>query len=138
MGRRLYDVVDAPDGWSREMGYGARNAATPPFFVVTHSAPASSRLAHELGLDVAFVTEGVGAAIERARGACGDRDVVVMGGGEVLRRCIDAGLVDELRLHVAPVVLGGGTPLLGPRRWDLALVGAATSPHAAHLTYALR
>ena len=54
MGRRLFDVVDGPGGWSDEMGYGAGLAATPPFFVVTHSVPQAVRL----GLDFTFVTEG--------------------------------------------------------------------------------
>jgi hypothetical protein len=45
MGRRLFDIVDGPDGWTRDMGYGAQQAATPPFFVVTHAAPQQSSVA---------------------------------------------------------------------------------------------
>src|SRR4051794_13357220 len=55
MGRRLYDVVDGPDGWTTEMGYGAQQAGTPPFFVVTHEPPERSRLVDELGLQCTFV-----------------------------------------------------------------------------------
>src|SRR4051812_49020051 len=44
MGRNLFDVIDGPDGWNDEMGYGAQHAAQPPFFVVTHRPPASVRL----------------------------------------------------------------------------------------------
>src|SRR5438552_1035820 len=51
MGRNLFDVIDAPQGWSDEMGYGAQHAATPPYFVVTHAKPESLRLP----LDFTFV-----------------------------------------------------------------------------------
>ena len=67
MGRRLFDIIDGPLGWNDEMGYGAGLAATPPFFVVTHSAPDEVRL----GLGFTFVTDGVAAAIDQARAAAG-------------------------------------------------------------------
>ncbi|HEX2295810.1 MAG TPA: dihydrofolate reductase family protein, partial [Actinomycetota bacterium] len=107
MGRRLFDIVDAPGGWSDDMGYGAGYAATPPCFVVTHEPPLEVRLASRF----TFVTGGVRAAVEQARAAAGAKDVVVMGGGDVIGQCLDAGLLDELRIHLAPLVLGDGTPL---------------------------
>ena len=64
MGRRLFDMVDGPDGWSAEMGYGAQFAGAPPYFVVTHRAPDDVRLARELGLRFTFV-DSVGAAVGR-------------------------------------------------------------------------
>jgi len=109
MGRRLFDVIDGPDGWSAEMGYGAEHAGTPPFFVVTHDAPRDVRLTRELGLQFAFV-DGLAAAIEQARSSAGTHDVVIMGGGDVIGQAIEQGLLDELHLHIAPMVLGGGTP----------------------------
>jgi dihydrofolate reductase len=135
MGRRLFDIVDGPKGWDDETGYGGRHAAAPAFFVVTHLPPEQVRL----DLDLRFVTEGVEAALQRARGAAGDRDVVVMGGADVVRQCLAGRLVDELRLHLSPVVLGGGTPLFGPgERYELVQTGARASRHAAHLTYQVR
>jgi dihydrofolate reductase len=132
MGRRLFDVVDGPHGWNDEMGYGGRHAAAPAFFVVTHSVPERVRLQ----MDLTFVTDGVAAALERARTAAGERDVVVMGGGDVVRQCVAERLVDELRLHLAPVVLGGGTPLFGPGdRVELEQTGSRASRYATHLTY---
>src|SRR3954470_16159336 len=107
MGRRLFDIIDGPGGWDDEMGYGARHAATPPFFVVTHTPPTEVRL----GLDFTFVTDGPAAAVEQGRAVAGERAVVLMGGGDLIRQSIDAGVVDELRIHLAPIVLGGGTPL---------------------------
>jgi dihydrofolate reductase len=134
MGRRLFDIVDGPHGWSDEMGYGAQHATRPRFFVVTHSAPDKVRL----GLDFTFVTDGVAAALQQARAAAGDKDVIVMGGGDVIRQCVDAGLADELSIHLAPIVLGSGTPLLiDCRQRRLRQRDVRVSPAATHLTYTL-
>ena len=132
MGRRLFDIVDGPHGWNDEVGYGAKHAGTPPFFVVTHSKPESIRLA----LDFTFVTDGLASAIPLARAAAGTKDVVVMGGGDVVRQCVDDGLADELVLHLAPIVLGAGTPLFaGAARRELRQRDVRVSPFATHLTY---
>lgn len=134
MGRNLFDVVDAPDGWSDEVGYGAHHVGRPPFFVVTHQRPAEVRL----GLDFTFVSAGVSAAVDAARGACpADNDVVIMGGGNVIAQAVDLGLVDELVLHVSPVVMGGGTPLwAGVSRRQLRQASVLVSPFATHITFA--
>ena len=137
-GRNLFDVIDAPDGWSDDMGYGAKptGEVNPPIFVVTHEAPATPRL----GDRFTFVTD-LADAIRQAREAAGDKETVVMGGGAICHAVLAAGLADVLRLHVAPVVLGGGTRLYpagaGPRV-DLDLTEAISTPHAQHLTYAVR
>jgi dihydrofolate reductase len=134
MGRRLFDIVDAPQGWNDEMGYGAGLAAAPPFFVVTHDAPEHVRL----DLPFTFVTTGLRAALDQARAAAGDRDVVVMGGADVVRQCIDEGVADELRIHLAPIVLGRGTALFtGSRRRPLRQLEARASATATHLVYAI-
>jgi dihydrofolate reductase len=134
MGRRLYDIVDGPNGWNDEVGYGhdQNQSAAPPCYVVTHEPPARVRLASRFR----FVTGGVAAAVDQARATAGDKDVVIMGGANVIDQCLAAGLVDELRIHLSPLLLGGGT-----RLFDLA--GPATlvqreiteSPRATHLTY---
>ncbi len=121
MGRRLFDVVDGPGGWNDEMGYGAGLAGTPPFFVVTHSVPDQVRL----GLDFTFVTDGLPSAIARARAAAGEKHVFVMGGADVIRQALAAGLVDELFLTTVPVLAGGAGALTivgdAPLREPLAL-----------------
>ena len=133
MGRRLFDVVDGPHGWDDEMGYGAREVGTPPFFVVTRAAPARTRL----DLAFTFVEDGPASAVAQARRVAGEGDVVVMGGAEVVRACLDQGLLDELRLHVAPLVLGAGTPLFtGGRTHELVQRDVQVSRHATHVTYA--
>ena len=138
MGRNLFDIIDGPNGWNDERGYGADLVATPKFFVVTHSAPSDVRLT----LDFTFVTDGLESAIAQARAAAAeagtDMDAVVMGGGDVVRQCLDAGLIDELRIHLAPVVLGSGTPLFeSAGRRQLTQRTVEVSEHATHLTYSL-
>jgi dihydrofolate reductase len=138
MGRRLFDIIDGPDGWSDEMGYGARHAALPPVFVVTHSVPDKTRL----GDRFRFVTDGLAAAVDQARAAAAaygdgvDKDVVIMGGGEVIRDSLAEGLADELVIHLAPMVLGGGTPLFADGvPVQLRQVEVRPSAHATHVTY---
>jgi dihydrofolate reductase len=95
MGRNLFDVIDAPSGWNDEMGYGAPHAARPPFFVVTHQPPANVRL----GLDLRFVPD-MPTGIEQAKAVAGDKDVFVMGGGEIIRQSVDAGLAGRDTVHI--------------------------------------
>lgn len=134
MGRRLFDVVDGPNGWSDTIGYGAAHNATPPFFVVTHAVAEHVRLGHQF----TFVTAGVESAIRQARSAANEKDVIVMGGGDVVRQSVDGGFVDELRLHISPVLLGSGTPLfVDVGRRLLTQVEAKVSSTAVHVTYAL-
>jgi dihydrofolate reductase len=135
MGRNLFDVVDGPDGWNDELGYGAHKVGRPPFFVVTHDAPAQVRL----NLDFTFVTDGIAPAVDAARAVCPpDKDVVIMGGGNVIAQAIDQRLVDEIVLHVSPIVMGAGTPLwAGVTRRQLRQTDVRVSPYATHITYAL-
>jgi dihydrofolate reductase len=132
MGRRLFDIIDGPHGWTDEMGYGADRAATPPVLVVTRRPPEKTRL----GDRFTFVVDGIRSAVSKARTMADDRDVVIMGGAEIIRGALDAGLLDELRLHLSPVILGAGTPLFtGQTPRDLRQVHVRVSGHATHLTY---
>ncbi len=63
------------------------------------------------GTSFTFVTDGIEAALEQARAAAGDKDVAIGGGASVIQQALKAGQLDELRLHVAPILLGGGTRL---------------------------
>ncbi|MFD4986997.1 dihydrofolate reductase family protein [Streptomyces sp. NPDC058374] len=141
LGRRLFDVVDGPEGWSEETGYGAGEAGKPAFVVVTSALPESLRLT---GLDWTFVTTGLSDAVatarERAQAASAQRgtelDAVLMGGAATLRSALDAGLVDVLTLHLAPVVLGAGTPLFtGGVPRTLVQREVTVTSNATHLTY---
>jgi dihydrofolate reductase len=135
-GRKLFDIIDGPHGWSDEMGYGAQpeGDTAPPIFVVTHSMPGKTRLGDRFN----FVTDGVESAVQQAQAVAKGKDVVVMGGGEICHRVLAAGLADILRVHVAPVVLGDGTRLFpadSSARVALELVEAVSTPAAQHLTY---
>jgi dihydrofolate reductase len=135
MGRRLFDIVDGSNGWTKDMGYGAQQAATPPFFVVTHSAPQHVRLERELGMRFTFVPD-LTAVVDQARTAATDRHVVIMGGGDVIGQAIENGLVDELHLHLAPMLLGGGTPLFrAGTRQMYRQREVRPSTNAVHFTY---
>ncbi len=141
LGRRLFDVVDGPYGWDDTSGYGAGEVGKPAFVVVTRSEPNSVRLTD---LDWTFVTTGLRAALaaarERAEAASSDSgkdlDVVLMGGGATIRSALEAGLVDALTLHLAPVVLGAGTPLFtGGAPRTLVQRSVTSTSTATHLTY---
>ncbi|MET9123218.1 dihydrofolate reductase family protein [Streptomyces sp. NPDC004528] len=141
LGRRLFDLVDAPGGWDDETGYGAREVGRPAFVVVTSRPPRSVRLT---GLDWTFVTTGLPDAVtvarERAEAAASaggqDLDVVLMGGGATVGSALDAGLVDTLSLHLAPVVLAAGTPLFtGKVPLRLVRRSVTATTNATHFTY---
>ncbi|GAA2468445.1 dihydrofolate reductase family protein [Winogradskya humida] len=135
MGRTLFDFIDGPNGWTEEMGYGADRAATPPVLVVTRNPPASVRL----GDRFSFIPDGIAGAVAAAAAIADDRDVVIMGGARTVRGALDAGVVDELRLHLSPVILGAGTPLFAPGTIPRTLrqIHVRPSTTATHLTYRL-
>ncbi|MFI6093600.1 dihydrofolate reductase family protein [Streptomyces sp. NPDC051218] len=141
LGRGLFDVVDGPGGWDDSVGYGAGEVGKPAFVVVTSAPPESVRLAD---LDWTFVTTGLSDAVAVARGhaeaasaARGrDLDVVLMGGGATVGSAVEAGLVDVLSLHLAPVVLGAGTPLFtGKTPRTLTQRSVTATSTATHLLY---
>lgn len=136
MGRTTFDFVDGPNGWGDDLGYAPDHPPedVAPIFVVTGSVPEKVRLDGPF----TFVTDGLESALEQARAAAAGKDVVIMGGGAVAHAFLSAGLVDVLSLHVAPVVLGGGTPLFPAEpsaRLRLELLHGETTPAACHLTY---
>jgi dihydrofolate reductase len=134
MGRRTFDFIDGPNGWGEDRGYDPLKVATPPGFVVTHSVPRSVRLASQF----TFVTTGLEDAIDKARAVADEQHVVLMGGGDLVRQAVSLGLLDELRIHLAPVLLGSGTPLFtGGEAQRLVQKAVRVSSRATHLTYSL-
>jgi dihydrofolate reductase len=141
MGRRMFSGGEGP--WEDDPNATGWWGDEPPFhkpvFVVTHQEREPLVLGETT---FTFVIDGVSAAVEQARAVAGaDRDVLVAGGAETIDEALAAGLVDELQLHVAPVLLGGGTRLfegLGAERPRLELVSVRESPHVSHLRYRVR
>jgi len=90
------------------------------------------------GTTFTFVTGGIESAVEQAWAAVGDKDVQVAGGADVVRQALVAGLLEELQIHVAPVLLGAGVRLfdgVDPSRVELELARVVDSPTVTHLRY---
>jgi dihydrofolate reductase len=106
-------------------------------FVLTHHAREPLELT---GTTFTFVTDGFDAALELARAAAGGRDVHVAGGGQAVQEALRAGAVDEIQLHVAPVLLGGGAPLFGEldEPVELERTRVIETPAATHVRYRVR
>jgi dihydrofolate reductase len=131
IGRRMFDVTG---GWGGNPP-GGRDAK---YFVLTHSAPPEWVT---LESPFTFVTDGIESALEQAKAAAGDKDVGIGGGANVIQQYLAAGLVDELRLHLAPVLLGAGKRLfdhLGTQPIELEQTGIIQSPYATHLSFTVR
>jgi dihydrofolate reductase len=122
--------------WTYEAArhWGDENPWGLPFFIVTHRPDEAPE-----GGDFTFV-EGVPEAIERAREAAGDKDVHVMGGADVIRQALEADLVDELSIIVAPVILGDGKRLFEgfSKSIEFEHVGVRQSPFATFIDYRVK
>lgn len=134
MGRNMFGPVRGP--WDRQWNgwWGENPPFHAPVFVLTHHAREPQPM--NGGTTFHFVTEGVEPALARARAAAGDADVLVLGGAHTVNQYLAAGLVDELRLHIAPLTLGAGTRLFeGVPPLDLEQVRSRPATLATHLTY---
>ncbi|MFE2341145.1 dihydrofolate reductase family protein [Streptomyces sp. NPDC059431] len=127
MGRQMFAEGEA--GWSDPPPFRA------PVFVLTHTP--REPWVRQGGTTFTFVTDGIDSALAQARKAAGDKDVQVSGGADAVRQFLDAGLLDELQIHLAPLVLGSGVRLFDGVSPDLGLVPTqvVASPQVTHLTY---
>jgi dihydrofolate reductase len=127
IGRTMYDHSE---GWGDRPPFGR------PVFVLTHRR--QEPLTKEGGTAFTFVTDGIESALTQAQAAAGDKDVAIGGGASVIQQYLAAGLLDELRLNIAPILLGDGKRLFdqaeaGPG--ELEPVQAINSPKVTHLRY---
>jgi dihydrofolate reductase len=128
MGRRMFDAGEL--SWPEDAPFHT------PVFVVTHTG--RDPWERPGGTTFHFVTDGVESALDRAREAAGDRDVRIAGGAETIQRYLDAGLVDEFSITLAPVLFGTGIRLfdhVDPDRLALTQTRADASSRVTHLTY---
>jgi dihydrofolate reductase len=138
MGRNMFGPIGGGD-WGDEQWTGWWGD-DPPYhcdvFIVTHHPRDPVEM--EGGTTYHFVTDGIESALEQARKAAGGKDVMLWGGAEVINQYLAAGLLDELELHVVPVLLGEGARLfdnLGDAEVQLEQVRAVEAPGVAHLKY---
>jgi dihydrofolate reductase len=137
MGRGMFGGGPGPwgdDPW--EGWWGDDPPFHLPVFVVTHHA--REPLVKDGGTTFTFVTDGVPAAVGQAKAAAGDKDVLVAGGADVAQQCLTAGLLDEMQIHVAPMLLGGGIRLFPslPELMKLEKTRVIDSPEVTHLSFA--
>ncbi len=111
MGRNMY-AGPGPGPWDSDWRgwWGEEPPYHAPVFVLTHHEREPLEL--QGGTTFHFVTNGIEAALDRAREAAGSKNVAIAGGAQTARQFLSAGLMDELRLHISPVILGGGERLL--------------------------
>jgi dihydrofolate reductase len=127
MGRRMFDHGEEP--WGPEPPFHK------PVFVVTHREREPLVKGETT---YTFVTDGIERALELAREAAGGEDVQLAGGGQIVSQYLAAGLLDEIHVHVAPVILGGGPRLFdapGLEKVELEPVEVLASPRSTHIRY---
>jgi dihydrofolate reductase len=126
MGRKSFDKNEGEGGWG-----DAGPVGDTPCFVVTHTKPSRSHPSV-----FTFVTDGVASAIEQAKQVAREK-VVGLHGASVMQQALPLGLVDEIRVHVVPVLLGGGTPLFASLSSAIGLerTKVRVTPAATHLEF---
>ena len=128
-GRRTYD--DSLPWWGAD---GPTGPARVPVFVLSHDEPADT----PADSVYTFVTGGIEDALKQTREAAGDKDVTVMGGADTGQQFVRAGLVDELSIHLIPVLFGSGTRMfdhLGDEHVQLENLGSVQTAAATHLRF---
>jgi dihydrofolate reductase len=138
MGRKMFSGGSGP--WEDDPNANGWWGDDPPFrvpvFVLTHHEREPET--KQGGTSYTFVTDGLESALEQARAVAGDDDVYIAGGASIAQQALRAGLLDELQLHVAPLLLGDGTRLLdnlGPESVQLEATRVIESPKVTHLRY---
>ena len=134
MGRNMF----GPDRGDWDLDWRGWWGPDPPYhapvFVLCHRPRPSVEM--EGGTVYHFVTDGIRAALERARDAAGEKNVAIAGGPGVLAQYLSAGLIDELTLHVAPFIAGGGeSPFVGAAGLGMTAVSSRTTPDVTHVVY---
>jgi dihydrofolate reductase len=127
VGRRMFDNAG---------GWGENPPFRTPVFVLTHQA--REPLVKGGGTTFTFVTDGIESALAQAKAAAGAKNVAVGGGANVAQQFIEAGLLDEIQIHLVPVLLGAGIRLfahLGTEHVDLESTRVIASPGVTHLRF---
>ena len=141
MGRNMFGGHPGP--WDARKPWNGWWGVNPPFhhpvFVLSHHAREPLEL--EGGNTFTFVTDGIEAALDRARRAARGKDVSLAGGAKAAQQYLAAGLVDEMEIHLVPILLGGGERLferVGDDLHGLELMRTVAAPGVTHLKFARR
>ena len=130
MGRRVFDAGVGP--WGDHPTFHA------PCFVLTHKV--QETIVKQGGTSYTFITDGIESALEKARAAAGEKDIVLNGGANAAQQYLKAGLLDEINLHLVHVLLGEGIPLfenMGTELIKLEKISLADAPGVTHLRFRL-
>jgi dihydrofolate reductase len=125
--------------WMFDVGFEPWGDPPPfrmPVFIVTHEKRES--LPMKGGTTYTFVTDGIEAALELARAAAGDKNVGIWGGANIIRQYLKAGLLDEMQIHLIPILFGDGIRLfegLDPEGIELRKVSSIDTPGATHFRF---
>jgi dihydrofolate reductase len=134
MGRKMFGGGDGPWDESWTGWWGDEPPFHAPVFVLTHHPRQPLELRG--GTTFTFVTDGIESALQQARAAAGEQNVAIAGGASTVRQYLAAGLLDELHLHIAPVILGAGERLLmDVGTPTLEQVEVIPSPVVTHVRY---
>ncbi len=131
IGRRTFDLGLEP--WGENPPFHA------PCFVLSNEP--RETITRQGGTSYTFATDSIRSVVKRAREAAGGQDVIVMGGANAAQRCLNAGLLDEIYLHIVPLLLGDGTRLfdkLTIKPTNLEKVAVADVPDVTHLRFRVR
>ena len=134
MGRNMFGPVRG--AWDRQWNgwWGGDPPFHAPVFVLTHHAREPQPM--DGGTTYHFVTDGIASALDQARTAAGGSDVTVLGGATTINQYLAAGLIDELRLHIAPLTPGAGTRLFeGVPPLELEQLAARAASRVTHVIY---
>jgi dihydrofolate reductase len=140
MGRRMFSGGEGP--WANDTNGSGWWGDNPPFhvpvFVLTHHP--RETLVMEGGTSFTFVTDGIESAVAQAKEVAGDKDVLAAGGGSLAQQCVAAGLLDELQIHVVPLLLGDGVRLFErlDQLAELEATRVVESPSVTHLRYRVK
>jgi len=142
MGRKMFSGGEGP--WEDDQNAAGWWGDDPPFhvpvFVLTHHARETKPM--EGGTTFTFVTNGIEAALEQAQEVAGEKNVAIAGGASVVQQYLGAGLLDEMQIHVAPLLLGDGVRLfenhVGAQQPEVEATRVIRSPLVTHLRYRVR
>ncbi len=133
MGKRMFEMIDNPDGWVAPNGY----QFTWPVFVLTHEVREPVTKGKTAFV---FINDGIESALAQAKAAASDKNIGIAG-GNVAQQFIQAGLLDEVSIHLVPVFLGGGVRLfdhLGVSPRELEFTGGKQVAGVTHLRFRFR